>query len=83
MYDLHGKVAIVTGAGRKDGIGAAVARRLAQDGAHVVLADLWAPPTDLPHGGSGAWEELTALAGEIEALGARALPVPVDVTDAA
>jgi len=81
MYDLHGKVAIVTGAGRKGGIGAAVAKRLAQGGAQVVLADLCAPPTDLPHGGSGAWEELTAVADEIEALGVRGLPLRVDVTD--
>lgn len=35
MYELKDRVAIVTGAGRKGGIGAAVARRLAQDGAHV------------------------------------------------
>jgi meso-butanediol dehydrogenase/(S,S)-butanediol dehydrogenase/diacetyl reductase len=82
MYDLTNKVAIVTGAGRRGGIGAAVARRLAQDGAHVVLGDICAPPTDLPHAGSGQWEELTAIAEEIEALGVRCLPVRVDVTDA-
>lgn len=81
MYDLKGKVAIVTGAGRKGGIGEAVARRLAQDGAHVVVGDICASPTDLPHAGSGQWEELSAIAEEIEALGGRALPLRVDVSD--
>ncbi len=78
MYDLNDKVAIVTGAGREGGIGAAVARRLAQAGARVVIGDICAPPSDLPHAGSGQWEELEAIAGEI-----KALPVRVDVTDAA
>jgi NAD(P)-dependent dehydrogenase (short-subunit alcohol dehydrogenase family) len=83
VYDLRDKVAIVTGAGRKRGIGAAVARRLAGDGAHVVVGDLCAPPTDLPHAGSGQWEELVSLAAELKDLGVRALPLRVDVTDAA
>ena len=82
MYDLKDKVAIVTGAGRRGGIGAAVARRLAHDGAHVVVGDICAPPTDLPHGGSGQWEELEAVAEEIESLGVQGLPALVDVTDA-
>ena len=82
MYNLKDKVAIVTGAGRKGGIGAAVALRLARDGAHVVVGDICAPPSELPHAGSGQWEELAAIAEEIESLGVRGLPVRVDVTDA-
>ena len=82
MQTLTGRVALITGAGRQGGIGAAVARHLAQDGADIVLADLCAPPTDLPHAGSGRWEELSAVAGEIQALGVRALPLRVDVSDA-
>ena len=82
MYNLRDRVAIVTGAGRQGGIGEAIARQLAQDGAHVVVSDICAPPTNLPHGGSGQWEELVAIASEIESLGVRSVPVRVDVTDA-
>ncbi|MBN1657705.1 MAG: SDR family oxidoreductase [Anaerolineae bacterium] len=78
---LSDRVAIVTGAGRAGGIGAAVARRLAREGAHVALGDLCAPPTDLPHAGSGQWAEMEGIAHEIEALGVRALPLRVDVAD--
>jgi NAD(P)-dependent dehydrogenase (short-subunit alcohol dehydrogenase family) len=50
---------------------------------HLVLGDICASPTDLPHAGSGQWEELVAIAQEMESLGVRALPLRVDVTDAA
>lgn len=81
---MNGKVALVTGAGRRGGIGEAVARKLAQAGATVVITDLCAPPpADLPHPGIGQWQELVEIAAEIEALGSPALPLQVDVTDAA
>ncbi len=82
-YDLRDRVAIVTGAGRRGGIGAAVALRLAQDGAHIVVGDICAPPTELPHAGSGQWEECTALVEEIETHGVQGLPLRLDVADAA
>ncbi len=40
---FNDKVALITGAGRAGGIGAAVAKRLAQAGVHVVVGDLCAP----------------------------------------
>jgi NAD(P)-dependent dehydrogenase (short-subunit alcohol dehydrogenase family) len=82
MASLQGRVALVTGAGRRGGIGEAVAKRLARDGAHIVVGDICAPPTGLAHAGSGRWEELESIAGEIGESGVQSRPVRVDVTDA-
>jgi NAD(P)-dependent dehydrogenase (short-subunit alcohol dehydrogenase family) len=82
MSNLHSRIAIITGAGRHGGIGAAVAQRLAQAGADIVVADLCAPPpAGLPAPAIGQWDELQAIAGEVQAMGVRCLPVQVDVTD--
>jgi citronellol/citronellal dehydrogenase len=71
--DLHGRVAIVTGASR--GIGKALALRLAREGADVVVAAKSEQSTErLP----GSVHE---TAGEIRALGRRAIAVPTDVRD--
>ena len=41
MYqDLKGNTALVTGAGKKTGIGYAVAKKLAENGVNLVIADL-------------------------------------------
>ena len=41
MYqDLKGKTALVTGSGKKSGIGFAVAQKLAESGANIIIADL-------------------------------------------
>ncbi len=72
------QVALITGAGRRDGIGAAIARKLARDGARVVVADICAPPTDLPNAGNPQWEELQVVASEMNGLALR-----VDVSDSA
>ena len=78
MYDLAGKVALVTGAGGEKGFGRATANRLAQEGAHVAVSDLMANP----YGGSG-WGGIDAVVAEIEFNGGQAMPVLADVSDAA
>ncbi len=80
MYNLEGRVALVTGASRPRGIGRAIALRLAREGANVVVADLPAPFADFPDYGVGSVEQ-AAVAEEIRRLGRQALALPVDVTD--
>ena len=40
MYNLSGKIALVTGVGGEFGIGSAIAIRLAEDGADFAISDL-------------------------------------------
>jgi NAD(P)-dependent dehydrogenase (short-subunit alcohol dehydrogenase family) len=68
MQDLKDKTAIVTGAA--SGIGLGIAKALAGAGMNLVLADLQP-------------DRLAAARQTIEALGARAIGVTVDVSDAA
>ncbi|MFN8489519.1 MAG: glucose 1-dehydrogenase [Caldilineaceae bacterium] len=78
MYNLQGKVALVTGAGGERGLGRAIAMRLAQEGADVAVNDVRSQPVM-----AGAWGGLTQVVQEIEQLGRRALGVVADVGDAA
>ena len=80
MYNLSGKVALVTGAGGKIGIGRAIATRLAKEGADVAVNDI----TEHPYAADQAdWQGLPDVVREIEAMGQRAISVVADVTDAA
>jgi NAD(P)-dependent dehydrogenase (short-subunit alcohol dehydrogenase family) len=66
MFELDGKVAVVTGAGQN--VGAGIARLLAQQGAAVAVNDLRV-------------ERAEHTVAEIEAAGGKALAVGFDVTD--
>src|SRR5215469_7355521 len=67
MQGLKDKVAIVTGGGQ--GIGRAIALRLAREGADLLIADLNA-------------ETASAVAGEVKGLGRKALAARTDVAQA-
>src|SRR3989304_2706604 len=81
MYDLKGKVAIVTGAGRDLGFGRAIAVRLASDGADVAVAGITRTFEEFPDYGLGDREGLEETARQVREAGGRALVVPVDVAD--
>ncbi len=81
MSGLERKVAIVTGAGRMRGIGRAIALRLAEDGADVVVTGAPRDPATFPeHERAQGWKGVASVAEEIEALGRRALALDCDVT---
>jgi NAD(P)-dependent dehydrogenase (short-subunit alcohol dehydrogenase family) len=69
MIDLSGKVCLITGAGRT--LGAAIARRMAQAGAHVAVHYFHSQ------------REAEALCAEVAALGVRVRAFQADVTDSA
>ncbi len=75
MADLRGRVAVITGASR--GIGRALALGLAKAGCPVVIAAKSTESSDKLPG------SIYTVAEEVKALGGEALPVPVDVRDAA
>lgn len=84
MYDLTGKVAIVTGAAGRHGIGRAIALRLAQEGANVVVTDIEGSIEAIrPEDWQAGWQGLSSVVGEIESLGSQSLGLISDVSDSA
>jgi NAD(P)-dependent dehydrogenase (short-subunit alcohol dehydrogenase family) len=83
---VSGRVALITGCGKPDGSGQAIARALAADGAAVVVTDR--VPTgvlnrrqEVVGTGSDAWGGLDSLVGEIEAAGGTASAAVGDIGD--
>ena len=78
---LLGKVAVITGAGRTGGLGFAIAHRLAQDGATVVLSDIASCDVTMPAEGKESTSNLDKLAKELTKQGFVATAFNCDVRD--
>lgn len=77
-----GKVAVITGSGRRAGLGEAIARRLAAEGAAVVISDIGASRDAATPGAMiGATAEMEAIAADIRADGGQASTRVCDVRD--
>ena len=83
MYeDLKGKTAIVTGSGKKTGIGYGIAEKLASCGCHVIIADLGKTPEAQDSLKTATSTEMDAIAADLaKTHGVKTLAVGVDVTD--
>lgn len=66
MFDLTGRTALITGSGQ--GVGAGIARALAEQGANIVINDYFP-------------ERAEAMAEELKSAGFNAVACPFDVTD--
>ena len=82
MGRFTGKTAVVTGSGRRKGLGEAIARRLADEGAAVVISDIGASKDAATPGSMiGATDEMEAIAADIRAAGGKASTCVCDVRD--
>ncbi len=84
MARFSGKTAVITGSGRKKGLGEAIAKRLAAEGAAVVVSDIGKPrdaATEAAH--IGASDEMEAIAHAIREAGGAASTCVADVRNLA
>ncbi len=80
MANLTGKVALITGAGGKHGVGRAIALKLGEQGASVIVNDIVSQPYP---DRSAEWEGLPQVVRELCALGTGGIAAVADITDAA
>ena len=80
---LRGKVALVTGAGRHQGLGKAICARLAMAGCRIALTDLAVPQALMEAKNIGTRAEMDEVAEELSAIGPEVIALPMDVRDEA
>ena len=76
---LHGRVALVTGAARRQGIGRAIALELARQGADVAVHGSQRPPSDAER--EAGWHGPASVVEQVTALGRRGVAVEADLRD--
>lgn len=83
MYeDLKGKTALVSGSGKRSGIGYAISRELASSGMNIIIADLGDIPAGDQQIKTGTRNEMADIADELtKTWGIDAMAVNVDVSD--
>jgi 3-oxoacyl-[acyl-carrier protein] reductase len=80
LMSLEGKVAFITGAGSKRGMGHAIALKLAAEGANIIVTDKFAVVKSM-FPGDEQWGGLNAEVAETKALGRDALALTMDATN--
>lgn len=71
--ELKGRVAVVTGAGRHNGLGEAMAKRLASEGVKVVITDIGSASGEhMPESAIGTLSEMNQIVEEIRDAGGEA-----------
>lgn len=83
MYnDLKGKTVLVTGSGKKTGIGYAIARKFASCSANVIVSDLGAPQSEDNPIRTGTTDEMQEAADGLQKeFGVKTLAIGFDVVD--
>ena len=80
-FDLKGRAAVVTGCGKKTGIGFGIVRKLAASGANVIMADLIGKEARQDAPAADTMDEMVGLARDLEkTFKIKAFPIELDVT---
>jgi NAD(P)-dependent dehydrogenase (short-subunit alcohol dehydrogenase family) len=81
LYDLKGKTALITGSGKRTGIGYEIAKKLASCGTNAIIADLGKNISEEGQVKTGVHEEMEDIAESLrKEFGVNTLAVDVDVT---
>lgn len=80
MGTLSGKTAVITGSGRRKGLGEAIARKLAAEGANIVISDI-GKTRDAATGEAhiGTTDEMESIAEELRSFGVKVSTCVCDV----
>ena len=79
LYSLVGKTAVITGVSRQIGIGAAIAKTLAEAGANIFTTFYRPYDAEMPWGSQA--EEAMAIVADIQQLGVQAAGIELDLAD--